>query len=373
VTSRFLRPGFLVPVGDRLWVVDEFQPVAAVLDPGGGVVEQLVSWPELPPPPVTLTPWHDGWRVLGSPAGLWVQPFLGGPVALIGIQGLRRAFYSAGLRLGGVTDAGAWCGPQRRNRREHLRQPEDILLLSTEGDTRPSTEDQLVEQAPVHHPDGPASPWHHPPAQDTGAPRSGGLRWAVGWARDTGGPHHSERVVIATGHDPVDGGERRRIRFGAGRVRAFVAGADHLWVALRRPHQSGSVELSRVDTHVGGVETVLPAESIDITEHCWPRAPEPVDAEAYADYQRRGFEGLAPEGDLYGCRAELVGDWPDTTVELHCVHTRYPGLDLVRVLPLYDELGRQTPPEQAAHHLLETFGTGQLPSASAAVDGILHI
>lgn len=79
----------------------------------------------------------------------------------------------------------------------------------------------------------------------------------------------------------------------------------------------------RLDAHEGTTETVLPAESVDITERRWPRSPQPVDAE----YQLRGVDGLTTRTDrgygrqLRGCRAELVGDWPDTTSAVTDIRT----------------------------------------------------
>lgn len=145
---RYLRPGFVLPVGDRLWAVDEFQPVAAVLDPGSAAVERTVSWPQLPAPPVTNNR-SDGWRILGAEAGLWVQPYQAGPVALIGTGGLVRADYVADRRLCGATPAGAWCGPRSRNRRrlvERPPEPEEILCLTPEGSIRTVTVDRPVGQ-----------------------------------------------------------------------------------------------------------------------------------------------------------------------------------------------------------------------------------
>lgn len=444
---RFLRPGFLVQVGECLWAVDAFQPVAAVLDPSSGTVRQLVSWAELPPPPATGP---DRWRVFGSPAGLWVQPFQEGPVALINTGGLVRAYYTAGQRLSGVTAAGAWCGP-RRSRHELVRRhpkPENVLCLDPDGATRTVTVDRPVgalrttpdglyvrtradpanhssDPPPLGKPD-PGESWLHLPAEAPApewltraehgdatppppprpgghrdGPQAGGLRWAAGWPQDTGEPHQAGFPVIATGQDPADGREHRRVELGRGEVLTLATATDDLWLALRRAppgtERGGPVELARLNAREGSVTTPLPAESVDITEHCWPLPPKPVEAEAYADYQRRSFDGLTDYAeklrrafedgdatalagdnrvfntDLRGFRAELTGHWPDTTLELHCTHARYPGLELVRVLALFDELGRQIPPDYAGVHLMEAFDTGQFPPASAAVHGQLYI
>lgn len=464
---RYLRPGFVVPSGERLWVVDEFQPVAAVLEPGGDTVEQLVSWPQVPAPPVTDSPGWHGWRVLGVEGGLWAQPYPGGPVGWIDTAGLVRADYSAGLRLAGVTTAGAWCGPQPRTRSKLVQrpaQPEQLLCLTPDGSTRTVTVDRpvgelrtatdglyvcvradptaqpqtlphprdpdpgevwlhLPAEAPLpqrltrsEHGDAnppprpeplrpgnsaPGSPWHRP-TELSGheAAVAGGLRWQVGWDRDD--PGHP-RPTVATGHDRQDGAERRRIQLGGGRPVALTGWGDVLWVAVRRtqwdePAHGGPVELLRLDAHDGQVESVLPAESVDITEHCWPLCPKPVETDSYAEYQRGRFNGLADHAEklrrafedsdsaafdgnaerasgnrLRSVRVELSEAWPDTAIHLRCTHADYPGLELVRALPLFDELGRQHPPEQAGHHLLEAVDAGTLPPASQAHHGQLSI
>lgn len=444
---RHLQPGFVLPVGDRLWAVDEFQPVAAVLDPGSGTVQRTVRWPQLPPPPVTNNR-SDGWRILGADAGLWVQPYPAGPVALIGMDGLVRADYVAGRRLCGVTPAGAWCGPQPRNRHKLAKRPpksEEILCLTPEGILRAVTVDRPVGQLctaaggiyvrvradpterpgslpPMGKPDpgetwlhlpaetplperltrtehgdaeppskpdgfGPGSPWHSPagiPGPD--AEEAGGLRWKVGCDLE----RPDTFPVIATGHDRDDGSEHRRVELDSGRVLARTGWGEDLWIAIRRvrpeiPDRHAAVELLRVHAPTGQVGTVLPAESVEITEQCWPLPPKPPDADSYAEYQRRKLDTALPptspnsetprEGadGLRSCRAELAGSWPDTTIHLRCTHTEYPGLELVRVLGLFDELGRQHPPEYAEVHLQEAFDTGTLPAISKARHGLLYI
>ena len=52
---RFLRPRYILFAADRLWVIDETQPVAVLLDPGSGQIDRIVSWPEIPSPSPTLT------------------------------------------------------------------------------------------------------------------------------------------------------------------------------------------------------------------------------------------------------------------------------------------------------------------------------
>lgn len=458
--SRGLRPGFLTLASGRLWAVDAFQPVAAVLEPESGTVEQLVSWRELPPPMASEVP-GLGQRVLGSSAGLWVQPYDGGPVGLIGAEGLVLAGYCAGLRLSGTTSAGAWCGP-RRKRRELVKrppEPENVLCLGKDGTTRTVTVDRPIgelrtgpdglyvrvranpaehdtdppplgkpdpgetwlhlrddaplpqrlsrsehgDAAPAPRPDpiltgnpGPGT-WHSPDRTDRIV--VGQLHWSVGWAQEP----KVQPQVLATGHDRSTGAEHHRVHLGYGEAVAVAEQSDSLWVALRRtrpaiPARHAGVDLLRIDARSGRVETTLLADSVDITDVCRSLPPEPPDADSYATHQQRSFDGLARYGeklrrafedgdtmafdggsaedalgnDLRSCRAELVGHWPDTTIHLRCTRARHPGLELVRVIALFDELGRQTPPEHAGTHLLEDIETGHVPSTDQAVDGTLY-
>lgn len=439
-TSRYLRPGFLVPVGRRLWVVDEFQPVAAVLEPHGGVVERLVSWPRLPAPPVSDSPWWDGWRVFGADEGLWVQPFVGGPVGRVEERGLVQASFSAGRRLCGVTAAGAWCGPQPRSRKSLVQrppQPEAVLRIARDGTTQVVTVDRPVgrlctagdgvyvcvradpaEQAgelpPVgqfdpgevwlhlpseqpiperltraEHGDAsppvrpkpllpgnpaPGSPWHtSSPMGGHSAALAAGLRWKVGWDPT----RRFEPPVLVTGHHAASEVEQRRVRLEHGRVRALAGWGDFLWIAVQHGNRDvsdrgGPVSLLRLDGRDGTVATSLPPESIEITDHCWPLPCQPPEVDSYAEYQRRTldqvFPGTRPNhapsrsaDKLRSARAELFGSWPNTTIALRCTHDDYPGIELVRLLPLFDELGRQHPPEHADIQLHEDLDTGAVP------------
>lgn len=162
-----------------------------------------------------------------------------------------------------------------------------------------------------------------------------------------------------------------------------MMGSDGVvWVALRRarwvsPYVSGPVELLRLAPVNSQSETVLAADSLEITEHCWPRSAKPVEADSYARHQLEAFEGLRIAG-VGEVSAELIGAWPHTAIRVSFTHMRRPGLRLVRMVPLFDELGRLRPPEQASFHLVEALdenwgGASTLPPASEAVDGILQV
>ncbi|ALU73201.1 hypothetical protein H351_06895 [Rhodococcus erythropolis R138] len=48
---RFLRPRYVFFAAAHLWVVDEHQPVAALIDPHTESLAGLVAWTDLPPVP----------------------------------------------------------------------------------------------------------------------------------------------------------------------------------------------------------------------------------------------------------------------------------------------------------------------------------
>jgi len=86
-------------------------------------------------------------------------------------------------------------------------------------------------------------------------------------------------------------------------------------------------------------------------------------------------DGGAPQPAVEGMgelRAELIGNWPDTRVQVSFTHTDYPGCGY-KGLALFDEFGRQQPPENVAIDLMENYATSHWPPAGDAVNGILQI
>ncbi|MGI8417767.1 MAG: hypothetical protein ACR2P2_16510 [Nakamurella sp.] len=114
---RFLRPAALIPVGDTLWVFDEFQPVAAVLDRATAAVQRLVCWPEVG--------WAPEQNLFGDDTGVWLQPSPRGSLVRLTEAGVEFRTKvgdlwpppAAGLRwpdvsqriAAGPTGAWAWC------------------------------------------------------------------------------------------------------------------------------------------------------------------------------------------------------------------------------------------------------------------------
>ncbi|MGI8681595.1 MAG: hypothetical protein ACR2JO_05590 [Mycobacteriales bacterium] len=94
-------------VGDALWVLDDFQPVGALLDVATGAVRAVYSWPEVEPvaPPDA---YPSTWRVASHGEMLWVQQ-PPGRAARIDRAGSVRLQSSGGRELRAVSAHGAWC------------------------------------------------------------------------------------------------------------------------------------------------------------------------------------------------------------------------------------------------------------------------
>jgi hypothetical protein len=105
---RALTPNRLMLIEGRLWLVDHWQPVAAVIDPDGAGLVGSVSWTELPPGPDAVWPRP---RVLTDGKRLWAQQEATGPVVLVGRNGLERSFWTGGLWLTACGAGVAWCAP----------------------------------------------------------------------------------------------------------------------------------------------------------------------------------------------------------------------------------------------------------------------
>ncbi|MEV6348141.1 hypothetical protein [Actinoplanes sp. NPDC051851] len=346
MTRRFLRPGYAVAAGDLLWVVDRLQPVAALLDAATGVVRRLVSWPDLPPPPV-----DEQWRVLGWGADLWVQPGRGGPVARVTPDGEVYGGYSAGRWLYAVEARGAWCSD-----------PPDQVLLSGPDEEPPELgSHRLFLVAP-----------------------DGGSRYV-----DVDRPVRD----IVVGEDAVylEVDELPYTKHHIG-CETFDVTWRSAW--LKVPPGPVPEEELRLADHEVGDPRCRPMEKreipevgeVDITEHCWPLPARPVDARSFADYQLACFTGLdrAWQDVETGARgplangtsrwtASLSGDWPATELVLSFDHDDYPGLRLRRRLSIFDELGRPSISEFADIHLMEDIDTDALPPAAGAVGGVLEV
>ncbi len=108
---RALRPNRVLDLPSGLWVLDAFQPVAAILDPDG-TVRRLVSWPELPPA-LRIEPWPAP-RVCSDGSGLWTQQQSSGPLVRVGVDGVTTTAWTGGLLLAACGPDVVWCGPEPR-------------------------------------------------------------------------------------------------------------------------------------------------------------------------------------------------------------------------------------------------------------------
>lgn len=342
-----LRSPHLFTDGELIWAVDAFQPVAALLDAATGALRDVVSWRSFPPPPLGET-----WRVTCSGSDLWVQPGARGPVGRIGPSGLLAAGYSAARSMVAVSSHGAWCVTD-----EFVQQ----LVTSPDYVPRRLPHDQVI----VVGPDGSTSRVGvDRPVRDVHVTVDGVF------LEVEDGPHSLRHL----GADTWEVLWRRAfLRVPEGVLPPYLRSA--LIEAKTLPRRLPSQRLDQA--------SVPP---VDISAHCWPLGPAPVDADSYARSQRDRFSDLdhawhdvetGDSGPLADGTSnwicDLDGSWPHTRLVITFSHRDYPGVRLRRSVPLFDEIGRIDPPEFADIHLMEDLDTGNLPPASAAVDGLLDV
>lgn len=141
--NRLLRPHALLATSDAIWLVDEFQPVAARLDPVDGRLLGLIDWRELEPPVFPQRP------VAADDTRLWVQwgerlvlveasgaracrP--GAPVPVLAVARRARLARRRTHLAGRAADGGY--GPRSRDRGRRLRRRR---LRGAAGAARPGT------------------------------------------------------------------------------------------------------------------------------------------------------------------------------------------------------------------------------------------
>ncbi|GAB3460255.1 hypothetical protein AB1207_07865 [Kineococcus endophyticus] len=248
----------------------------------------------------------------------------------------------------------------------------------------------VAEGPPVRTEDGRGThswldPWSA--GGDRHGVRLEGARWGFGWRAD--GAAAATGDLVAVVHN-ADGNPVRRIAMGRGTTTSAAlvgtGSGERLVVAVRRDAPgvlAPPVDLLTVHRS-GDVTPLLGGAEVDVSGHVRPLVDRPLEAGSYlrqvlATYGRleehwRTDAGLLPLVDgLSAARARLVGDWPDTVLEWTFEHPERPGVRLRRRVPLFDELGRITPPDSAAEALREDLLTGHVPPLDAARRGFLDL
>lgn len=362
---RPLRPHGSFPLTSGLWLVDAFQPVAAVLDPDDGALRGIVDWREVPPDPAVGDPSDVApRRVFAGGDALWVQEHPQGALVRVDAGGVTGACWTQGLVLTAGGPDAAWC-------------------------SEPPPDQELVRGA-----DG------RPVALDRG-----GTVLRVG--RD-GAPvrAYAPRPVLSI--VPTPGGALVEVRGEEFRLRpigedVFDVEWSSDWLLLEDRTLTADRPVT-VDTHgvdapppgpegeADGGEAPWPdavrdrvlADPIDISAHRWPLGPRPVELDSYLREALRRNENVqqywhpADGGPAQPLAdgpddvvTDLVGEWPDTMLQWTFTSARYPGLRLRRRVRLFDELGRIAYPQYADVSLMEDLAVGPFPDPGQAVDGVL--
>jgi len=110
---RALRPRHVHFAANYLWIVDETQPVAALLEPDTYEVQKIVEWSALPARP----PGTRAGEIVSDDHGLWVQSHSEGPLVRVTPNGIEHAEYTEHhvLLCAGPTGAWAVSLPHKRN------------------------------------------------------------------------------------------------------------------------------------------------------------------------------------------------------------------------------------------------------------------
>lgn len=376
----------------------------------------------------------DPWMLLAAPAGAWSilrppaendsaaspqapprSPLRESRLDLVDPAGRRRSWSVQGqIQLATVADDALFLkvaldGWQRRDSvvgqpdlpadidRWQLERETAWLRLPADGTDLPDPivpGDWLAPQPPRDPIKGSGSvgyrsPWYEN-QQLLRAESAGGSDWIWGWPMPKTQGGIWRRPVLVTAHDPDTQVERHRIDLGFGCAVAGIADGRSLWLSMARrvaPPLRFPVEVLRIDGVSAEVRSVLGPESVDISGYGWQALPRPIDADSYAEYQLARYadpqhywksqdgERHALSDGMRGCLSDLVGDWPNTELRLRFEHQRWPGLQLVHSVRLYDELGRPAPagPDNLDWTLGEKLDGGLAPPPDDAVDGVLHV
>lgn len=430
---RFLRPRYILSAADRLWVIDETQPVAVLLDPGSGQIDRIVSWPEIPSPSPTLTVASHGDHV-------WLQYSGTDVLACVTADGVHHAEYLEGTHLLTAGPSGAWCFRPTRMRDDVARtaaappllrpQPGPPLILAhTGGGTSPigvagvlvtaDFDEYSVHLGVEHAPwsrtyrDNPtptgyvlrqSKSWIHLPLNaetthieldDYPRSRADGV-WHTSEYADTtyneqhrrkralgdgirwhwGTPSKRSGVLLVKAFRDGSSTPVREIALPGVQVYEGTARGQRLWLLVRSADRgSPGRQLVRLSIDTAERERETAIDDLDITAYCRPVAPEPPDHASYVRYCVRRLDGRRFSKRMHDVRAEFIGDWPHGRLHISFTHDYYEGLTLVARLNLYDEQGQRLDDitRYAPTELMEQADTRAYPDRSHSVGGVLYV
>ncbi|OZD40497.1 hypothetical protein CH252_28920 [Rhodococcus sp. 06-1477-1B] len=428
---RLLRPRYTRFAAGRLWVIDETQPVAALLEPTSGQIDRIVSWPEIPSPSPALTIASHADRV-------WLQYRGTDVLSCVTVDGVHHAEYLEGSHLLTAGSSGAWCFRPTRTRDDVARTADEpplprprsrppLLLAHPGGGTSPidvdgvlvaaDFDEQSVHLAVEHTPwsrtyRGTPTPagyvlqqsksWIHLPLDasttrieldDYPRSRADGAWHTSEYTDITYNELHRRKRAIGDGvrwHWGVTGRHggvliAKAFRAGSStpvceielpEVRAYegTAYGDQLWLLVRSVDGASRhlVRLS-IDTAESELDTAI--DDLDITGYCRPVAPAPPDHASYVRYCIRRLDGRRFSKRMHDVRGEFIGDWPHGRLHISFTHDDYEGLTVVTRLNLYDEQGRRLDDITcyAPTELMEQADTRAYPDRSRAVGGVLYV
>lgn len=320
-----------------------------------GEVDRVVSWPDL-----NIGQQHVSTRLFASSLGVWVvyrppeelltpaTPPQGGAVhlgwdgTLLQVEDLgnRRpaGATSEGLllvtaALPDAADVTAWF--------EDL----DAVYLTVDGSRRSVISDRRVAAAYEDE-----TGMHH--LLFAGAPVS---------TREGGGTSYSYPLVEG---DLTTGDDVRSLRLHARSEKAEPS-ALAAFEAAAAPRPIDAPDLA-----------VIPWTVISLSDHDARLATQAVvdefhDPNAYW-HAKDGTTTPLTTG-LAEARVDVLGQWPDTRVEVSFTHPHYQEGRMRRVLAVFDDAGRTNSHVYASIHLMEDLDTRALPDPATAQDGILTI
>ncbi len=133
----------------------------------------------------------------------------------------------------------------------------------------------------------------------------------------------------------------------------------------------------------GSVRRITAADGVDIFAHCGPieRPDEGLIISTTSSYARienylrqdqTGSGGRIRSIDgVSDVEVDLIGQWPETYLQLMFRHKYYPDVVLRRRMRLFDEFGRPASNDGATEDLEEELLAGGVPPSSWARNGIL--